>query len=64
MYSGARPGSLGNVYVRLLFDDGSHTQGGYESAEPLALSECGRATLLAYVRTKSGSKIAKYMPFT
>ena len=64
VYSGARPGSLQSVYVRLLFEDGSHTEGGYESAEPLALSECGRAALLAYVKTKSGSKIAKYMPFT
>ena len=63
VYGGARPGSLHNVYVRLLFADGSRTQGGYELSEPLAQSESGRAALRAYVRCKNGAKIAKYLPF-
>ena len=63
VYGGARPGSLHNVYVKLLFEDGSCTVGGVEPSEPLAQSESGRAALSAYVKTKNGMKIAKYVPF-
>ena len=63
VFGGAKPGSLHNVYVAVQFSDGSKTQGGFEPSEPLAESSSGRAALLAYVQTKNGSKIAKYLPF-
>ena len=63
VYGGAKPGSLHNVYVAVQFSDGSRTQGGVEPSAPLAESISGRAALTAYVRTKGGSKIAKYVPF-
>jgi len=62
VFGGARLGSLHNVYVKLLFEDGSCTVGGVEPSEPLAQSESGRAALCAYVKTKNGMKIAKYVP--
>ena len=62
VYRGARAGSLYNVYAKLLFEDGSCSMGGVEPVEPLAKSESGREALRAYVKTKKGAKIAKYLP--
>ena len=63
VYGGARSGSLKQVYVNVLYSDGSTTPGNaYEPSEPLARCDSGRAALAAYVRTKIGAKIAKYMP--
>jgi hypothetical protein len=64
VYGGARAGSLHNVYVGIEWSDGTRTVGGVEPSEPLAGSESGRAALLAYVQTKKGSVIAKYLPFS
>ena len=64
VYGGSKAGSLFNIYVVVTYSDGSKTQGGFESAEPLALCESGRAALRAYVLAKGqGAKIAKYLPF-
>lgn len=64
VYGGSRAGSLHNVYVGIEWSDGTKTVGGVEPAEPLADSESGRAALLAYVQTKKGSAVAKYLPFS
>ena len=63
MYGGSRVGSLKQVYVNVLYSDGSTTPGNmFEASEPLAQCDSGRAALAAYVRTKMGAKIAKHMP--
>ena len=56
VYGGARAGSLHNVYVKVLFADGTSSGRGYVPCEPLE----GTDVLRAYLKTKNGQKIAKY----
>ena len=58
VFGGAKPGSLENVYVRVLYSDGSSSGRDYVPAAPLEGSAC----LAAYIKLKNGQKIAKYMP--
>jgi hypothetical protein len=53
---------LACLWVQLQYSDGSKTNG-VVSSEPLAASAEGRAVLQAYVATKNGKKVAKYVPF-
>jgi hypothetical protein len=50
------------VWVRLLHSDGSKTKEVVASL-PLGATKAGLVLLRAYVRTKNGAKVAKYMPF-
>jgi len=62
VYSGSRAGSLYNIYIAVKFVDGSTSRGGYLPSAPLWGHEAGRDILRAYVQTKNGQKIAKYLP--
>ena len=55
---GASAGSLFNVYVSVVYSDGTRTGGGFIPSEPLADSRA----LAAYLATSHGSKLSKYMP--
>ena len=57
----AKVGSLAGVAVRVTYADGTTSNGWYLQAEPLLMSMAGQAALQAYVQTKKGSKIAKYL---
>jgi hypothetical protein len=57
-----KAGGLACLWVQLQYSDGSKTNG-VVSSEPLAASAEGRAVLQAYVATKNGKKVAKYVPF-
>ena len=56
VYAGAAPGSLYNVYVKLLFSDGRSTGKHYVPSEPLARSE----VLARYFDTTEGAKLRQY----
>jgi hypothetical protein len=58
---GAKVGSLYNIHIRVEYSDGTSSGRQYLPAEPLKESEGGKAVLARYVRTKQGSKIAKYV---
>lgn len=63
VYSGAKPGSLYNVYVRLLYADGSRTERkGYEPSEPLCGMLEGPSVLAEYCRTERGKAIIRFVP--
>ena len=62
VYTGAKAGSLYNVYVRVEYTDDSSSGRGYVPAEPLADSEAGRSVLARYLKCKAGAKISKYAP--
>ena len=57
VYGGARVGGMYNVYLRVLYSDGTRSNG-VIPGEPLV----GSAELAAYLRTAKGKKIAKYIP--
>jgi hypothetical protein len=57
-----RAGGLASIRVQMLYSDGTKSNGVVPS-ESLATSEAGRELLKAYVATKKGAKIAKYVPF-
>ena len=58
VFGGAKPGCFENVYVRVQHSDGSSSGRHYVPSAPLEGSTC----LAAYIKTKNGQKIAKYMP--
>ena len=55
-------GGLHCVWVRLQYSDGSKTSG-VESSLPVRDTPAGLAVLRVYVKTKTGQRVAKYMPF-
>ena len=50
------------MWVKLQYSDGTKTNG-IVAAEPLAQTEVGRELLRAYVISKNGKKISKYVTF-
>ena len=58
VYSGAKPGSLHNVYVSLAFSDGRTTRSAFVPSQPLL----GSRVLLAYLDSKDGGRIRRYVP--
>jgi hypothetical protein len=65
VYSGAKPGSLYNVYVRIRSADGSLSGDNsvcMEPSEPLCNSTEGPDVLAEYCRTPRGQSMAKYVP--
>ena len=64
VYSGAKPGSLDNVWFGIKYTDGSATgrRGEVEAPTPLMATAEGRAALKAYVQTRKGRSAVKYVP--
>lgn len=65
VYSGAKAGSLYNVYVKVRYEDGLMAGGdcrAMEPAEHVCATIEGSAVLAAYCRTERGQAIAKYVP--
>jgi len=62
VHSGSRAGTLYNIYIAVKFVDGSTSRVGYLPSAPLWGHEAGRDILRAYVQSKNGQKIAKYLP--
>jgi hypothetical protein len=61
-YYPSKAGGLACLWVQLQYSDGSKTKG-VLCATPLAESAAGRELLKAYVTTKQGMKVAKYVRF-
>ena len=57
VYSGARPGSLWNVYVKLALSDGRKLPF-FVPSEPLL----GTAVLADYLDSKQGQRLVRYIP--